>query len=62
MMSRLPTPTASRARSGPRLDDVGVVLRTDGLTKRFGRVLAVDRLDIEVREGEVFGFLGPNGA
>ena len=62
MMSRLRTPTASRARSGPRLDDVGVVLRTDGLTKRFGRLVAVDRLDIEVREGEVFGFLGPNGA
>ncbi|MBU6424573.1 MAG: ABC transporter ATP-binding protein [Chloroflexota bacterium] len=37
-------------------------MRTDGLTKRFGRLLAVDRLDIEVHEGEVFGFLGPNGA
>ncbi len=41
---------------------MSVVLRTDGLTKRFGRLLAVDRLDIEVHEGEVFGFLGPNGA
>jgi len=38
------------------------VIRTAGLTKRFGRVLAVDRLDLEVHEGEVFGFLGPNGA
>jgi ABC-2 type transport system ATP-binding protein len=38
------------------------VIRTEALTKRFGRVLAVDRLDLEVREGEVFGFLGPNGA
>ena len=34
----------------------------DALTKRFGSILAVDRLDLEVREGEVFGFLGPNGA
>ena len=38
------------------------VLRTDALTKRFGALTAVDRLDLEVREGEVFGFLGPNGA
>jgi len=41
---------------------VAVVLRTDALTKRFGPLTAVDRLDIEVREGEIFGFLGPNGA
>ena len=38
------------------------ILRAEGLTKRFGRLVAVDRLDLEVREGEVFGFLGPNGA
>jgi len=38
-------------------------IRTDALTKRFGEdVLAVDDLDLEVHEGEVFGFLGPNGA
>jgi ABC-2 type transport system ATP-binding protein len=38
------------------------VLRTDKLTKRFGALTAVDRIDLDVREGEVFGFLGPNGA
>ncbi|NIM95513.1 MAG: ATP-binding cassette domain-containing protein [Anaerolineales bacterium] len=38
------------------------MIRTQGLTKDFGEVLAVDRLDIDVEEGEVFGFLGPNGA
>src|SRR6478672_5763974 len=38
------------------------VIRTEKLTKRFGALTAVDGLDIEVREGEVFGFLGPNGA
>ena len=38
------------------------VLRTDKLTKRFGSLTAVDRVDLEVREGEVFGYLGPNGA
>jgi ABC-2 type transport system ATP-binding protein len=41
---------------------MGVVLRTQGLTKRFERLTAVQDLDLEVREGEVFGFLGPNGA
>jgi ABC-2 type transport system ATP-binding protein len=33
-----------------------------GLTKRYGDVVAVNDLDLEVREGEIFGFLGPNGA
>src|SRR3989304_6020682 len=33
-----------------------------GLTKRFGRVVAVDHLDLAVRRGELYGFLGPNGA
>ena len=37
-------------------------LLTNGLTKRFGQLTAVDDLDLEVAEGEVFGFLGPNGA
>ncbi|MFO7674716.1 MAG: ABC transporter ATP-binding protein [bacterium] len=33
-----------------------------GLAKRFGEVVAVDGLDLEVRTGELFGLLGPNGA
>jgi ABC-2 type transport system ATP-binding protein len=33
-----------------------------GLTKRYGDVLALDRLDLAVPAGSVFGFLGPNGA
>lgn len=33
-----------------------------GLTKRYGRITAVDALDLEVPEGTVFGLLGPNGA
>jgi ABC-2 type transport system ATP-binding protein len=39
-----------------------VVLRTVGLTKRYGDLVAVDELSLEVFQGEVFGFLGPNGA
>jgi ABC-2 type transport system ATP-binding protein len=42
--------------------DENVVLRTAGLTKRFGRTTALDGLDLEVRAGEVHAFLGPNGA
>ena len=37
-------------------------IRTLGLTKHFGRVVALDGLDLEVSPGEIFGFLGPNGA
>jgi ABC-2 type transport system ATP-binding protein len=33
-----------------------------GLTKSFGRTLALNGLDLRVRTGEVHGFLGPNGA
>ncbi len=38
------------------------MIRTKGLTKRFGETLAVDALDLEVEPGQIFGFLGPNGA
>jgi ABC-type multidrug transport system ATPase subunit len=38
------------------------VIRTHGLIKRYGRVLAVDGLDLDVHEGDLFGFLGPNGS
>jgi len=38
------------------------VIEVRGLTKRFGKVLAVDGLSFTVEAGEVVGFLGPNGA
>ena len=38
------------------------MIRTEGLTKRFGGLVAVDGLDLDVREGDLFGFLGPNGS
>ena len=37
-------------------------IRTEGLAKRFGDLAAVDGLNLEVPEGVVFGFLGPNGS
>ncbi len=38
------------------------ILRTSGLSKRFGNITAVHSLDLDVRAGEVLGFLGPNGS
>jgi ABC-type multidrug transport system ATPase subunit len=38
------------------------MIRTEGLSKRFGGLVAVDGLDLDVREGDLFGFLGPNGS
>ena len=33
-----------------------------GLVKRYGRIIAVDHVDLTVEPGDVFGYLGPNGA
>ena len=38
------------------------IIRTVNLTKKFGSLVAVDHLNLEIEEGEIFGFLGPNGA
>ncbi len=38
------------------------VVHTDALHKRFGDLIAVQSLDLEIRRGEVFGLLGPNGS
>jgi len=38
------------------------MIKTEDLTKKFNGNLAVDRLTLQIAEGEVFGFLGPNGA
>jgi ABC-2 type transport system ATP-binding protein len=38
------------------------VITTDELTKKFGHFTAVNRLSLNIMQGEIFGFLGPNGA
>ncbi|WP_077706965.1 ABC transporter ATP-binding protein [Virgibacillus dokdonensis] len=38
------------------------VLQTKSLTKRFGKFTALNQVNIDVNEGEVYGFIGPNGA
>jgi len=41
---------------------MGPAIRTERLTKTYGKNRGIRDVDLEVREGEVFGFLGPNGA
>jgi len=48
-------------RTAPPPED-GPVVDTRGLTKRFGDTVALDRLDLQVPRGCIFGYLGPNGA
>jgi lipooligosaccharide transport system ATP-binding protein len=43
-------------------DPVAPLIHARGLTKRFGELTAVDGIDLDVAQGEAFGFLGPNGA
>jgi ABC-2 type transport system ATP-binding protein len=42
--------------------DESIAIVTDALTKKFGDFVAVDGIDLSVRKGEIFGFLGPNGS
>ena len=39
-----------------------IILKTDGLTKKFENKAVVDHVSLEIKRGEVFGLLGPNGA
>src|SRR5206468_4344079 len=48
----------TRPTSGER----GTVIKADKLTKRFGDFTAVDHISFDVDKGEIFGFLGANGA
>ncbi len=47
---------------GAEIAENDFAVQTDGLTRRFGDFTAVDRLTFNVRKGEIFGFLGPNGS
>jgi ABC-2 type transport system ATP-binding protein len=39
-----------------------VVINVNNLVKRYGDLIALDHFNLQVREGEVFGLLGPNGS
>ncbi len=59
---RAATATRERAARAAYRPGEEPVIRTRGLTKRYGTLTAVDRLDMDIYEGEIFGLLGPNGA
>lgn len=44
------------------LPEPDTIIRADHLTKRFGRVVAVEDLNLSVARGEIFGLIGPDGA
>jgi ABC-2 type transport system ATP-binding protein len=44
------------------MEPEGIAISMQGLTKKFGDLLAVDRVDLNIKKGELFGLLGPNGA
>src|SRR3954468_24424867 len=49
-------------RRCPRMPMTDPLLRTDGLTKDYGDMRALDALTLSLAPGEVFGLLGPNGS
>ena len=51
--------SAQNENTAPPLDGV---IAAQGLTKRYGKAVAVDQISFGIRKGEVFGLLGPNGA
>jgi len=56
--------TPDRHRSGERDGETSgaIAIRARGLSKRFGSIVALDGLDLDVPTGSIFGLLGPNGA
>lgn len=54
--------STKRPAAGSKQPTQPVVLRASGLVKRYGQTLAVDEVDLEIRQGSIFGVVGPNGA
>src|SRR2546427_799931 len=48
--------------NAPQIVTTPAAIRAEGLTKRYGEVLAVDGLTLEIGTGQFFGLLGPNGS
>ena len=57
-----PLPVADAPTRGTAPGQREPVIWTRGLSKEYGDLVAVDRLDLEICPGEIFGLLGPNGA
>jgi len=50
------------SNSGANKVSKAPIIQTHNLTRRFGKLTAVDHLNLSIEEGEIFGLLGPNGA
>lgn len=57
-----PDPVVAPSTGPGRHADPEVLLNIEGLTKRYGSLVAVDAISFQVQRGETFGMLGPNGA
>ena len=44
------------------MNNTNLIIKTENLTKQFGRVVAVNNLQLEIKKGEIFGLVGPDGA
>src|SRR5947209_9034628 len=56
------TPTVATGGYPPGETTMIDAIRAEGLTKSYGSQRGLFDLDLEVKEGEIFGYLGPNGA
>ena len=52
--------SSAQARPAPHVKD-NAIIRFEGITKRFGKMVAVDNVTLDIREGEFFALLGPSG-
>jgi len=57
-----PAPILSEPATAPTESPASAAVRLEGVVKRFGEVVAVDGVDLEVGEGEFFSMLGPSGS
>ncbi len=62
VLSMEPGARAAVETVAQRSATAGIVVAAAAVTQRFGRFVAVDRVDLDIRAGEVLGLLGPNGA
>jgi putative spermidine/putrescine transport system ATP-binding protein len=60
-MTTTPVPARAAAAPADLRERPGVAVRLDGITRRYGSVLALDGLDLDIRGGEFLALLGPSG-
>jgi len=61
-MTREPAKRSAKLHGGKTEETAPPVLETQGLTKRFGGVIALDQVDLKIDRGEILGLIGPNGS